>query len=118
MGAGHLVNVLDPALVAAKSVRRQANELGATLVELGLQAGESTQLGGAYGGKVLRVREEDDPVVTDELVEVDGALGSIGLEVGGDAAQAETKIRGGEGRSTRDVSRDPCFVFNSRLGKR
>jgi len=35
------------------------------------------------------MREQDDPVVADELVEVDGALGGLGLEVGGLAAQAE-----------------------------
>lgn len=37
------------------------------------------------------MREEDDPVVADELVEVNGAVGGLGLEVGGNAAEAETR---------------------------
>lgn len=33
--------------------------------------------------------EEDNPVVTDEVVELDGALGGLGLEVGGDGTKTE-----------------------------
>ena len=54
---------------------------------------ESTELGGADGCVVLWVREEDYPVVTDELVEVDGALSGLGLEVRGGAAQTESLVR-------------------------
>jgi len=35
------------------------------------------------------VGEEDDPFVADELVELDGAVGGFGFEVGGDAAETE-----------------------------
>lgn len=35
------------------------------------------------------MREENDPVVANELVEVNGTLGSLGLEVRGSAAQAK-----------------------------
>jgi hypothetical protein len=38
------------------------------------------------------VREEDDPVISNELMEVNGALGGVGLEVGGNAAETETGI--------------------------
>lgn len=38
---------------------------------------------------VLWVREENDPIVANEVVEVDGTVGGLGVEVGGDAAQAE-----------------------------
>lgn len=38
--------------------------------------------------------EEDEPVVADILVQVDGALCGVGLEVGGDGPQAETGGRG------------------------
>lgn len=34
--------------------------------------------------------EEDDPVVTDELVEVDLSVGGLSIEVGGDGAETET----------------------------
>jgi len=36
------------------------------------------------------VGEQDDPVVADELVEVNGTSGGDGLEVGGNTAEAET----------------------------
>jgi hypothetical protein len=39
------------------------------------------------------VGEEDDPVVADELVEVDGTLCGLGLEVRGGAAQTEGLVR-------------------------
>jgi hypothetical protein len=89
LGAGDLVNVLDPATVALNSVCAQADELDVPLGELGLELGEGTELGGADGGVVLGVREEDDPVVTNELVEVDGTTSGLSLEVGGGAAKAE-----------------------------
>merc|ERR1712080_416227 len=89
LGAGDLIDVLDPAAVALNGVRGQADELGVPLGELGLELGEGTELGGADGSGVLGVREEDDPVVADELVEVDGATGGLGLEVRRDGAEAE-----------------------------
>jgi hypothetical protein len=36
------------------------------------------------------VGEEDDPVVTNEVMEVDGTLGGLSVEVGSNATQAET----------------------------
>lgn len=35
------------------------------------------------------MREQDDPVVADELVKVNGAVGGLGIEVRGNAAQTE-----------------------------
>ena len=40
------------------------------------------ELGGAHRGEVLRVREQDRPLVADPLVEVDLAFGGLGLEIG------------------------------------
>lgn len=65
-------------------VGRQADQLDTALGKLGLELGEGAQLGGADRGVILRVGEEDDPPVADELMEVNGALGGIGLEVGCD----------------------------------
>ena len=93
LGAGDLIDVLDPALMAVDGVGRETNELCAALGELRLELGECTELGGADGGVVLGVGEENDPVVADELVEVDGALGGLGLEVRGSAAQTESLSR-------------------------
>lgn len=89
LGAGDLIDVLDPAAVALDSVCAQTDELDAPLGELGLELSESTELGGADGGVVLGVGEEDDPAVANELVEVNGTTGGLSLEVGRDAAEAE-----------------------------
>jgi len=87
--ARDLVDVLDPAAMALDCVGREADELCAALGELGLELRESTKLRGADRGVVLRMREENDPFVANELVEVDWALGSLGLEVGSRASQTE-----------------------------
>jgi hypothetical protein len=89
LAARDLVNVLDPSGMAVNGVGRQANELDATLGELRLELREGAEFGGADGRVVLRVGEEYDPFVADELVEVDGAIGGLSLEVGGSAAEAE-----------------------------
>lgn len=93
-GTGDFVNVLDPAVVGVDCVRGEADELDAALCELGLELGESAELGGADGRVVFWVGEEDYPLVADELVEVDGTLCGFGFEVGGCGAQTET-VRGG-----------------------
>lgn len=61
----------------------QANHLHATLLELILQLRKGAKLRGANGGEVGRVGEQDGPAVTDELMEVNLALGGQCLEVGG-----------------------------------
>jgi hypothetical protein len=77
-------------VVGLDVVGTQTNELDTARGEFGLELGEGAQLGGADGGEVIGVREEDGPLVTDELVEVDGAVGGIGIEIGGSRAQTET----------------------------
>lgn len=89
LAAADLVNVLDPALMAVDGIGRETNELDIALGELGLELCESAELGGADRGVVLGVREEDDPAVADELVEVNGALCGLRLEVGRDGAEAQ-----------------------------
>ena len=90
LGARDLINVLDPAVVRLNAVGAQADELDTTGSELGLELGESTELGGANGGEVIGVGEEDGPLVADELVEVDGTVGGLSMEVRGSGAQTET----------------------------
>lgn len=89
LGAGDVLDIADPALVAAEGVGRETDELDAALGELRLEAGHLTELGGADGRVILGVGEEDDPVVANELMEVNGTLGGLGLEVGGNGAQTE-----------------------------
>lgn len=92
--AANLLDIGGPAIVAVNRVGAQAEQLDTALGELGLQTGHLAQLGGANGGVVLRVGEENDPVVADILVQVNGTLGGVGLEVRGDGAQAEAVVHG------------------------
>lgn len=89
LGAGDLVDILDPATVGLNGVGRETDELDTALGELWLELGESTELGGADWGVVLWVGEEDDPVVANELVEVDWSGGGLSIEVWGNATQTE-----------------------------
>lgn len=98
LGAGDILDVVDPALVGAEGVGRETDQLDAALLELGLKAGHLAELGGADGSVVLGVGEEDDPAVANELVEVNGTLGGVSLEVGGNRAQAEA-ASGASGQS-------------------
>jgi hypothetical protein len=84
-----LVDVFDPSSVALNSIGRQANQLSAALSEFRLKLRECTQLGCTDRCIILRVREQHNPVITDELVEVDWAIGGISIEIWSDRAQAE-----------------------------
>jgi hypothetical protein len=79
--------------VGVNGVGGETDQLDTTLGELWLELGEGTELSGADWGVVLWVREEDNPVVTDELMEVDWAVGGVGLEVWGNGAEAETMLQ-------------------------
>lgn len=89
VAARDLIDILDPSLVRVNGVRAQTDELCAAPGELRLKLSESSKLGCADGGVVLGVREQDNPVVANELVEVNGTLGGLGLEVGSSATQTE-----------------------------
>src|SRR5262249_43995634 len=56
-------------------------DLGIALVELGLQPGHITELGGAYRGEVLRMREENRPAVADPVVKANRPLGRFSCEI-------------------------------------
>ena len=84
LAASDLVDILDPSSVGLDGVGGKTDQLDTTLGELGLELSEGTEFGGADWGVIFRVREEDDPFVTNELVEVDGTVGRFGLEVWGD----------------------------------
>lgn len=86
---GDLVDVLDPSRVALNGVRRDADQLDAALGELWLQLGEGAELGCAYWRVVFWMREENDPVVANEIMELDSSLGGVCLKIGRDAAQTE-----------------------------
>ncbi len=79
-----LLDILDPSSMRLDSVSRKTNQLGPTLGELRLKRSKSAELSCADRGIILRVGEEDNPVVADELVEVDRTLGGLGFEIGCD----------------------------------
>ena len=91
LAAGDLVNILDPSSVRLDGVGRKTDQLDATLGELGLELCKGTKLGGADGSVVFWVGEQDNPVVANELVEVNGALSGLSLEIGCDGSQAEAR---------------------------
>ena len=89
LAARDLIDILDPSSVRLNGVGRETNQLDSALCEFGLEFGKGAELGGADGGVIFGVGEEDNPLVADELVEVDGTSGGLGLEVGGDGTQSE-----------------------------
>lgn len=83
VGAGDLIDVLDPSSVAVDSVCGQTDQLNATSSELWLKLGESSKLSCADWGVILWVGEKDNPLVANELVEVDWTVGRLSLEIWG-----------------------------------
>lgn len=95
LAAGNLIDILDPSSVRLDGVGRKTDQLNPTLGELRLELCECTELGGADGSVIFRVGEQNNPLVANELVEVDGTLSGLGLEVGGNGTQTEA----GRGKS-------------------
>ncbi|MCY1350079.1 hypothetical protein D9M69_363020 [compost metagenome] len=87
------LDIADPLAVVADRVDGKAHHLGVALVELGLEPGHVAQLGGADRGEVLRVGEQDGPLVADPLVEVEGAFGGFCGEIGGFVTNADCHVR-------------------------
>jgi len=76
--------------VAFKSIGRQSNQLSAALGELRLKLCESAKLCCADRRIILWVGEQYNPAITDEVVEVDWAIGGISIEIWSNRAEAET----------------------------
>jgi hypothetical protein len=76
-----LLDVGGPAGMTVDRVDREADDLDAALVELGLDLRHVAELGGADRREVLRMREQDGPFVADPVVEFDAAFGGVGLEI-------------------------------------
>jgi hypothetical protein len=76
-------DIVQPALMIGDRVDAQRDDFGVTLLEVGLQARHVAELGRADGREVLRMREENGPVIADPIVEVDFAFRGVGAEVWG-----------------------------------
>jgi len=89
VGSRDLINVLDPLAVGLNSVRRQTDEFDSTLGKLRLELSECTQLSGTNRCEILRMGEENNPVVANEFVELDFSIGGLSFEVRSYASKTE-----------------------------
>ena len=85
-GIGHLVplrffNVAFPFCVTGHGIDTQADDLGISFGELGLQTSHVSELGGADRREIFRMREQDCPTVTDPFVKIEVTLGGLGGEI-------------------------------------
>jgi hypothetical protein len=87
IGTPDLVDILDPASVTLNGIGRQTNEFDASFRELWFEFGKCSKFGGVDRSVVLGVGEQDHPVVSNELVKVDGTSSGFGLEIGSNGAQ-------------------------------
>src|SRR5262245_26386543 len=75
--------------MVGERIDREPNDLDAALVELGLDLGHITELGGAHRREVLRVREQHRPLVADPIVKADPAFRGLCLEIRGSIVDCE-----------------------------
>jgi len=87
--ATDVLDVLGPLAVAVDGVDGEADDLCAALRELAFEASHGAEFGGADRGEVLGMGEENGPAVSDPFMEVDGALGGVGGEIGSNIIDAE-----------------------------
>lgn len=71
-------------------VGRQTDQFDTSLGELGLKLCKSAQFGGADWCIILRVRNQDGPLIANPFVEIDWSCCSFRIEIGGDGAQAKS----------------------------
>ena len=83
-----LLDVLQPLAVVGDGIDGEAENLAVPRREIVRQASHVAEFGGADGGEVLGVGEEDRPAVADPVVEADLPLGGGGGEIGHFAVDA------------------------------
>src|SRR5206468_4419974 len=76
-----LPDVLGPLGVVADRIDAEPDDLGAPLVEFGLETRHVPELGGAHGCEILRVREEHRPGVADPVVETNASVRRVRFEI-------------------------------------
>ena len=102
IAARNLVDILDPFLMRVQSIGTQSNKFDSTFLEFRLEFGKGAELersvqkqagksnlGSAHGSEVLGVGEQDNPSVSNEIMELDVSLSSIRLEIRGRATQPQ-----------------------------
>lgn len=109
-GARDFINILDPSPMAVDRVGRETDQLDTTLGKFRFQFCKRAQLGCADGCVVLRVGEQDDPLGSDEFVEINRAIGRVGLKIRGCRAKAQTRVRVSTGSSDCGVVQTEGYV--------
>lgn len=84
IASADLIDIRNPFAMAVDGVGRQSDQLHSSSREFWLKFCESAKLSGADRCEVFWVGEQDYPFVANELVEVDGTLSGLGIEVGSD----------------------------------
>ena len=70
-------------------IHRNADHLGVALFPFGGELRHGAEFGGADGGEIARVREDDGIAAAQPIVELDGAGGAFGGEIGGGVVDAD-----------------------------
>ncbi len=73
-------------------VDRDADDLDAPCLPLGVQLRNGPELRGADGREILRVAEQDGPTVADPVMEPDRPLAGVGLEIGNDLIDTQAHV--------------------------
>ena len=100
-----LLDIAQPTGVAVDRVDAQADELRVALRELGLDFGHVPELRRAHRREILRMGKQNRPAVADPLVEVDGALGGLRLEIRRGVVDAKRHGRSPCRKDERDVEK-------------
>src|SRR5215211_5653021 len=81
-----LLDVFCPAFMGISGVDAESNHFHAAFLEVRLTARDISELGGANGSEILRVREQNCPAITDPFVEANRSFSCICCEIGCDIA--------------------------------
>ena len=85
-----LSNVCSPFGVIAYGIDAEADDFAGALGKFRLELGHVAEFGGADGGKIFGMREEDGPAIANPFVKMDRALGGFSGEIGGFVVDAQT----------------------------
>ena len=97
--ARNLVNVVDPSAMRLDGIGREPDQFHSTLGKFWLVSCQRREFGGAHWSIVLRMREENGPLVANPFMEVDDARRCLGLEIRGDRPEPESNTMAGISQS-------------------
>ena len=99
VSAGDFIDILNPFLMRIESICTQPNKFDTSFLELWFEFSKCHRAGrqyrieggqylcGANGGKVFRMREQNSPTFSDEIVNSDVSLSGVCFEIWGNTSQ-------------------------------